>query len=179
MPENNTVHIRQLTAQDTAALQLPNEPFLLHGRMIVTRDDSAWHYRIEETATTTLQTFPEEHYQYAEIAEKGFALGAFTGDVPVGLAIYQAAFFKYLYLDDLKVSQAFRHQGIARQLLAAAIPIAKHHGYAGVSTIGQDNNIDACQFYLANGFRIGGLNTRDYNHTVQEGKSDIYFYWDF
>lgn len=179
MPENKKIEIRQLTAQDAPALQLPNEPFALHGRMIVTRGAAAWHAQFEETDSAATQTFPDEHYQFAEIAKNGFALGAFDQNKPVGLATYQEAFFKYLYLDDLKVNAAYRHQGIARRLIQEAAPAAKQRGYAGIYTVGQDNNIDACRFYLAAGFQIGGLNTRGYDHTQQEGKQDIYFYLDF
>ena len=38
------------------------------------------------------------------------------------------------------------------------------------------NNLNACLFYIGCGFEIGGLNTRVYEGTKQEGKSDIYFY---
>lgn len=48
----------------------------------------------------------------------------------------------------------------------------------GLWTIGQDNNLAACLFYVNNGFRIGGLDTDVYIGTKQEGKADIYFYKD-
>ena len=45
-------------------------------------------------------------------------------------------------------------------------------------TVGQDNNLSACLFYLHHGFSIGGFDNRSYDGTSQEGKSDIYFYRD-
>ena len=48
----------------------------------------------------------------------------------------------------------------------------------GLYTIGQDDNLGACRFYLKAGFRIGGLDTEVYKGTKQEGKSDILFYLD-
>lgn len=180
MPENKEeIVIRQLTAADTAALQLPNEPFGLIGRMVVTRDAAGWHQDVIPAAKPSEQTFPDEHYQYADIAQHGFALGAFAGTQPVGLATYEDAMFKYLYLDDLKVNAAYRGRGIGRRLIQGARAEAQRRGYQGIYTIGQDNNVAACRFYLGAGFQIGGLNTRGYAHTVQEDKQDIYFYWDF
>lgn len=49
-------------------------------------------------------------------------------------------------------------------------------GYQGVSTICQDNNLNAALFYLNSGFAIGGLDTRVYDGTKQAGKSDIFLY---
>ena len=42
----------------------------------------------------------------------------------------------------------------------------------------QDNNLDACRFYLAQGFRIGGFDNRVSTGTSQAGKADLYFYLD-
>ena len=48
----------------------------------------------------------------------------------------------------------------------------------GLYTIGQDNNLNACLFYLSCGFQIGGFDNKVYKGTSQEGKSDILFYLD-
>lgn len=47
-----------------------------------------------------------------------------------------------------------------------------------VYTIGQDNNLAACLFYLEHGFEIGGFDNRCYRGTSQENKTNIYFYRD-
>lgn len=44
--------------------------------------------------------------------------------------------------------------------------------YAGLYTVGQDNNLNACLFYLSFGFEIGGLDTKIYENTKQSGKYD-------
>lgn len=56
--------------------------------------------------------------------------------------------------------------------------VAVEHGYRGLYTQGQDNNLGACLFYLNNGFVIGGLDTHVYTGTSQEDKKDILFYCD-
>ena len=68
-------------------------------------------------------------------------LGAYDGEKCVGLAILQEAFFKYMYLYDLKVSGACRGQGVGRALMEKAGEVCKERGYRGLCTQGQDNNL--------------------------------------
>ena len=81
-----------------------------------------------------------------------------------------------MYLADLKVMKAYRRFGHGQALIKQGLIEAQSLGYKGVFTIGQDNNLGACKFYLKQGFEIGGFNNYDYDFTQQEGKSDIYFY---
>lgn len=174
------IEIRLLTEQDEQALALPNEAFSLFGRLQVRYDETGWQAKEERFAPEDVsqQTFPEEHYVMGDVLKQGFAVGAFDGETCVGLGIFTDDWLKYMYLADLKVAGAYRGQGIAEQLLHFALKAAQEKGYAGLWTIGQDNNLGACCFYLKTGFVIGGLNTRSYTHTQQEGKADVYFYWE-
>ena len=81
-----------------------------------------------------------------------------------------------MYLYDLKVRSAYRGKRIGKMLIEKSREVAKENGYRGLYTIGQDNNVSACLFYLGTGFRIGGLDTEVYKHTKQDGKADIIFY---
>ena len=85
---------------------------------------------------------------------------------------------KNLDLSDLKVKKDFRRKGVSKALINKGFEIACQEKYKGLYTIAQDNNIVACQFYLKQGFAIGGFNNRDYQYTQQEGKADVYFYLD-
>lgn len=173
--------IKLIMTENQTALSLKNEPFKLSGRMVVSRLMDEWCYTINYLPPTqaSQQTFPAENYSLAEINAHGFALGAFVDGQAVGLGVFTEQIFKYLYLDDLKVAAAFRRHGLARKVLQQACQVAKERGYAGLFTIGQHNNLAACLFYLDFGFKIGGLNTKVYEHTAQAGKDNIYFYYDF
>ncbi|WP_051258412.1 GNAT family N-acetyltransferase [Atopococcus tabaci] len=172
----NTITYKFITKETAQELRLPNEPFNIFGRMVVNRIEDEWSYTTELFDETTTMTFPEEAYDVDQINRDGFAIGAYDGEICVGLAVYQNEWAKYMYLHDLKVNKAYRKHGIAGELITRGLEEAKKRGYAGVFTIGQDNNLAACKFYLKQGFVIGGLNTHGYNHTPQEGKADIYFY---
>ncbi|EUJ33783.1 acetyltransferase [Listeria floridensis FSL S10-1187] len=168
--------IKQITAETASALRMPNEKFKLFGKLIVTKTASEWHHQEELFDEITEMVFPDEEYLFDVIEKQGFAVGAFLNEKPVGLAVFEYRWNKYAYLSDLKVSRASRKQGIAREMLDLARQIAHKNGYSGLSTIAQDNNLAANRFYLKYGFKIGGLNTQDYQFTSQKGKADIYYY---
>jgi ribosomal protein S18 acetylase RimI-like enzyme len=174
------IEVREITAAHKADINIPNEPFALFGRMEVSRADGKWgHSEVlfaEEDVSE--MCFPDENYDFEAMQENTVFLGAYDGEKCVGLAILQKAFFKYMYLYDLKVSGSCRGQGVGRALMAKAGEVCKARGYRGIYTQGQDNNLGACRFYLKAGFRIGGLDTEVYKGTKQEGKADILFYWD-
>lgn len=174
------IDIREIGASHKADINIPNEPFALFGRMEVSRADGKWGYSevLSDAENVSEMCFPDENYHFDEMQANTVFLGAYDGEACVGLAILQEAFFKYMYLYDLKVSGACRGQGIGRALMEKAGEVCKARGYRGIYTQGQDNNLGACRFYLKAGFRIGGLDTEVYKGTNQEGKADILFYRD-
>ena len=119
--------------------------------------------------------FPEESYDYDAMCKNSIFIGAYDGDICIGLAIMQHAFFEYMY--DLKVNEEYRRRGIAKRLLDKAEEIALAEKYIGIYTQGQDNNLGACLFYIKSGFCIGGFDSNNQG-TKQEGKADIIFYRD-
>lgn len=167
-----------ITVKNKEDIQLPNEPFDLFGRMYVNRIAEKWSYEIELFDEVETMVFPEENYDIEQIENKGFAIGAYHDDICIGIAIYEFNWNKYVYLSDLKVKRAFRKMGVAAGLIKEGQKHAEKYEYKGIYTVGQDNNLAACKFYLKQGFEIGGLNTQDYKFTKQEGKADIFFYLD-
>ena len=166
--ETADIIIRRIGADWAEDLRLPNEPFPLRGRLRVRYDGGAFSWEAE--------TWPEEDYDYEAMKEDHFFAGAYLGERCVGLAIYERPWNRWLYLSDLKVCREVRRMGVARRLLEEGMAIAREEGYRGVSTICQDNNLNAALFYLDVGFDIGGLDTRVYDGTKQEGKRDLFLY---
>lgn len=170
--------IKLIGQNDAEDLNLPNEAFELFGRMEIQRMTNQWEYSCHYSKESEWELFPDEAYDWHQVNEKGFALGAYVGDQVIGLAVYQDDWKQFMYLHDLKVKQAYRQSGVAAKLIEKGYELASKKGYRGLYTIGQDNNLAACQFYLKQGFEIGGFNNWDYRHTSQANKSDIYFYLD-
>ncbi len=162
----------------SADINIVNEPFPVYGRMIPSLSDGKWDYREVLFPAEEIEEmrFPDENYRYHEMIKDHAFIGAYDGEKCIGLAILADDWFKYMYLDDLKVNAAYRRMGVGHGLIEASMALAKERNYRGLYTIGQDNNLNACRFYLSCGFEIGGFNSRVYRGTKQEGKSDIYFY---
>lgn len=171
---------RVIDKEHSSDINLKNEPFSIYGRVIPTYSDEQWSYSIQlfpENEITEM-CFPDENYDYDELENDHVFIGAYDGDKCIGLAVLSEGFFKYMYLDDLKVSREYRKQGVGKALMEKAIKVAHERNYNGIYTIGQDNNVSAFKFYLSAGFEIGGFDNRVYRGTSQEDKADIIFYLD-
>lgn len=167
--------IRVITEENEKDIRLKNDPFMLWGRLQVFRSEEGWECRAEPVPEKTQMCFPDEDYALDETGKTVY-LGAYEDGICVGLAVLRDHFFRYMYVEDLKVSAAYRNRGIGRELIEGAARIAGERGYRGLYLVAQDNNLSACLFYLATGFRIGGMDTEVYRGTSQEGKADIFFY---
>ncbi len=154
-------------------INIKNEPFLLFGRMIPSYSEGEWNYSIQMFPENQVaeMCFPEDDYNIEAIF-----VAAYENGICIGLAVLQDYWFKYMYLYDLKVAKSYRRSGVGKALIEKAKEIALEKGYRGIYTIGQDNNLAACKFYINEGFEIGGFDNRSYRGTSQEGKADIYFY---
>ena len=170
------IEIRKITADNAKDLNLPNEPFEMPGVFIPELKDGTWSYRTERFDMPRSMTCPPEDYDLEKVSQKGIAFGAYEGETCVGIAIYEDYWLKHMYLYDLKVNAACRGKGVGKALIRAGLEEAKARGYRGLYTIAQDNNLNACLFYLSAGFAIGGFDNRVYDGTSQQGKADILFY---
>ena len=177
MPEE-LFSLRIIDREHKTDINIKNEPFKLFGRMIPSYTDGKWSYTTEQFDTVTEMCFPDENYNYEELAKNHIFVGAYDGDKCIGLAILRHDWRKYMYLYDLKVNRTYRRQNIGKLLIEKAKEIAVQHGYNGLYTHGQDNNLGACLFYIKRGFVIGGLDTNVYKGMIQEEKADICFYLD-
>ena len=172
------MEIRIITKENAADLNLKNEPFVMPGKFIPELKDGVWSYHTEYFENPETMVFPDENYDFDEISAKGSIFGAYENGECIGVAIYRDHWLKYMYLYDLKISAAARGKGVGRALIQAGLAAAKERGYIGLYTQAQDNNLNACMFYLKTGFHIGGFDNRVYGGTSQAHKADVIFYLD-
>ena len=171
------IEIKKIDQKHKADINLKNQPFELYGKVEPSFEDGKWSYTVNkyEPDKVTQMCFPDENYDYDAMKDSIF-LGAYEDEKCIGLAILDPGFFKYMYLNDLKVSSMYRGKNVGKMLMDAAKDIAAGQGYAGIYTICQDNNPGAYMFYMHCGFYIGGIDTNVYRHTSQEEKTDIILY---
>ena len=170
------MEIKKITAENAGDLRLANEPFSMPGRFIPELRDGVWSYRTEAFSVAETMVFPDENYDLEAVNQKGIAFGAYEDGKCIGIAIYEDYWLKYMYLSDLKVCAQARGKGVGKALIRAGMEEAKKRGYRGLYAIAQDNNLNACMFYLRAGFSIGGFDNRVYTGTSQEGKADVILY---
>ena len=171
------IRIASLNENNLDDIRMGNEPFSLRGRLNASYLQGKWSYEVIPEKESSM-TFPDEEYDYASMKDDHLFLGAYIDDECVGLAVLRKQWNKYLYLHDLKVKASCRGKGVGHRLIEASVEQAKKMGCIGLFTIAQDNNVDACLFYLHVGFHIGGIDEDVYKGTKQEGKKDIFFYLD-
>ena len=170
------MEIKRITEENAADLLLHNDPFEMPGRLVPELKDGQWSCHIEPFDEVQTMVFPEEAYEYEAVSREGTAFGAYEEGRCVGLIVLKDAFFKYMYVYDLKVCAGARRTGVGRALIEAARQEALSRGFIGLYLQAQDNNLGACLFYLRNGFEIGGFDNHVYNGTSQAGKADILLY---
>lgn len=172
------MEIRRVVRENAKDLLLKNELFSLPGRFIPELRDGVWSYRTEPYETVETMCFPDEAYDFDRVSQKGCALAAYDGGVCVGLIVLEDRFWKYMHVYDLKVAATARNKGVGKALVRAALEEACRRDYRGLYLEAQDNNLNACLFYVKTGFVIGGFDNRLYAGTRQEGKADVTFYLD-
>lgn len=170
------MHYRIIGPDRAADIRLKNEPFPLTGRLIPSFDGRQWSYRLEASPTPGQMCFPEEAYDYEKLSADHFFVGAYQADTCVGLAVLARDIFRYMYIEDLKVNRALRGKGIGRGLVEKALELAREQGYLGLYAICQDDNLEACKFYLKTGFTLGGFDNQIYHGTSQAHKGNLLFY---
>ncbi len=170
------IDIKQILPENNNDANISNQPFKIWGKMIPSLRDGEWDYQIVEFTKTTEMCFPDCFYDAND--EDSIFYGAYDRDTCIGVAVLRKGMFKYLYLDDLKINVKYRRQGVGAMLIRACLEKANTEHMKGIFTIGQDNNLSACLFYINQGFKIGGFDNNVYQGTPQEGKADIVFYLD-
>ena len=113
---------------------------------------------------------------YARIvAEEGLSLGAYDGDLLVGLIIAKVtAWNGTLWVWDLEVDEAWRGHGIGRRLIEGLAAIGTERGLRVMLVDVQSTNANAIAFYYRTGFVLDGIDLSHYsNHDVTQGEVEF------
>ncbi len=176
------MEITALTPSQVDLVNEVNEPFPLIGRFYPTLSRGRWSWEEElfsqPAGTKTNPPLDRENcLEYAKGDGQVLYLAWEDGQCLGHIAV-QAEFMGWAYVEDLAVRQNSRGRGVGTALIQKAAQWARDRGLAGLRLETQDNNLQACRFYLKQGFQIGGANYLRY-HTLpapQRGEAALFFY---
>lgn len=110
---------------------------------------------------------------------------AFDGETPVG-AMTVAGKTEGMHmlsgrkdacvLWDIRVADAYKRNGIGKELLNMGITGAKNDGYVQMIIECQNNNVPACRFYQKQGAVLSKIDMNAY-YLDQESKNEVQFVW--
>ena len=130
-------------------------------------------------------------YERATEYEKNFDVSnwrfymAFDGKTPVGAATVAGTNSNLNMLNgredacvlwDIRVADAYKHQGIGQKLIDMCVAGAKKDGYKQMIIECQNNNVAACRFYRKQGALLGKVDTYAY-YTEPDARDEIQFIW--
>lgn len=173
------VHVRICDLIDKKDLNLVSKPYTIKGKFIIQYVKGEWKYKVEKYKQETVdEDIPIDYTKnYNKYKNTYHILGAYIDDKCVGFALVEKeSRTRYLYVKEVRTDANYVNQGIGTKLLQHCFDFAISSGYRGLYTVTIDNHIDSCNFYINNGFRVGGIDTEYHMGSKNEGKKDIIFY---
>ncbi|MBN1311389.1 MAG: GNAT family N-acetyltransferase [Anaerolineae bacterium] len=135
--------------------------------------------QLVELATPYTHVWEEndaEMERYQGYAAQGLSLGAYDEEKLVGLALTERRDWnRTLWIWEIGVEEAYRRQGIGRQLMDRLIDIAQSEGLRAISFETQNTNVPAIRFYRSMGCEIEAIDLSYYtNDDVMDGEVAIF-----
>lgn len=86
----NKIVIRILDANHSKDINIPNQPFLLFGRLIPMYMNEQWNYQVQrlEESKITKMCFPDENYDFNELSKNSIVLLLFYSIHGINICIY-------------------------------------------------------------------------------------------
>jgi len=78
---------------------------------------------------------------------------------------------------NIGIDRAYRRTGLGRELMNRAIAWARDEGLRGIVLETQTNNMPACRFYQARGFKLCGVDDHFYSNDDIGVKEVAIFWW--
>ena len=156
-----------------------NEPYKIIGKIKPTFVNDVWAYTEELFDDSYLQTYPDEDCDYSDYIENPdkVVFLAYSDERCIGQIVLKKDWNKYVFIEDICVSNSSRGRGVGTALVQKAIEWAKGKGLFGLALETQDNNLLACRFYLKCGFVIGAVNTMLYKNFQKPCSDSSAIFW--
>ena len=176
----NTVNYEIVKLSEATSRFLPhtNQPFEITGRFIPIYDGEKWLYKeilFTEKSRKTYEDEPVDPKDYTDSGKRAMFL-AVCNDICIGTIRISTGWREKGYIEDISVDTAYRHMGVGKKLMDSAADWCREQNLNRITLETQDNNLNACRFYVKYGFELCGINTKKYALSEYENETALYFY---
>ena len=176
----NAVNYEIVKLNEATAHFLPhtNQPFDVIGRFVPSYDGDKWSYKEILYGEKTQKTYENEAIDpkdYIDSSKRAVFL-AVCNDLCIGTVYISVGWRGMGYIEDLSVDTAYRHMGVGKKLMDSAVNWCREQRLNRIVLETQDNNLQACRFYVKYGFELCGIDTKKYVFTEYENEISLYFY---
>lgn len=173
--------IRKLNWPIIHLLPHEHQPFDVIGRFVPVYDGEKWTYReilYKENRQKKYKDDTIDPKDYIDNNRQAIFL-VVCDNLCVGAIRVSTGWSGDGIIEDLAVDILYRRQGLGRKLMDSAVKWCRDQHYRRIMLETQDNNLQACRFYITYGFALCGINTQKYA-LLSEYKDEIalYFYLD-
>lgn len=180
-PFRMKIEIKKLTTEDLLKPVCIDDRFLVRSVLSIRTVDDGFKYSIVEVPPYEKKYDGKvdnllDWADYSNFPERVMYIALVDGQI-VGLAAAKINWNQMAYLEDIKVGQDYRRQGIGWRLMDNIKEWAVAQRMIGIMLETQNNNVDACQFYERYGFLLGGMDKYLYRGVENHGEETALFWY--
>lgn len=156
--------IKRLDHLTAHFLPYEHQPFEVIGRFIPAYDGVKWSYKevlCKESRQKKYKDDVIDPKDYIENDRQAIFL-AVCDNLCVGAVRISTGWSGDAVIEDLAVGIQYRRQGLGKKLMDGAVAWCRKQRYERITLETQDNNLQACRFYVKYGFALCGINTKIY-----------------
>lgn len=171
------MEIRKLNEAASHFLPHPHQPFVVIGRLIPIYDGKQWSYCESLCNENRQKKYDDEIIEPRAYIdnERQTVFLAVCDELCVGLIRMSTGVFGDGYIEDFMVDSSYRHLGVGKKLMDSAVGWCKERQHNEIRLETQDNNLQACRFYIKYGFSLCGMDTQKYAFTKYRDEIALYF----
>jgi streptothricin acetyltransferase len=133
-----------------------DDVFLVESELILSVAGRGVRYEVVRVPAYEKSYLSDDLSGHLDHPEKAVFLAYLDGNV-AGRVVLSVGWNRYTWIDDIAVDKRSRRAGVGRALMDQTVAWTNSLGLPGIRAETQNNNVPACNFYEACGFRLGGF----------------------
>jgi streptothricin acetyltransferase len=152
-----------------------DDSFLVESELTLSAEGGVVRYEIVPVPAYE-KTYPRDDLSdHLDHPERAVFLAYLDGSV-AGRVVLSVGWNRYTWIDDIAVDARTRRAGVGRALMEQTVAWTDRLELPGIRAETQSNNVLACKFYEACGFRVGGFD-RDLYRGLHLETTEVALFW--